>query len=244
MQQLCDVYKCLGRWWRLRWENIHKEPMWRLLMQGVRGAGGHDICPAGACPCGWQLPAAYCASPAACSTLGAPALRMHYFWQCPVACAVVRQVQSQLPAGRQLACSSLWLGVCPDAAVHAGVWDVVCLAAVAAMEHGRKLMWRLHLQAISASAANSSGRQATLHELWHLPDPSIGVSDVVQYAARAAAADFWGRLQDFADLDLPASRWPAVAYLGPHHPYLCKRVVTDGSDVQRICVNAPSELHV
>lgn len=217
--------------------------MWRLLLNGVRGAGGHDICPAGACPCGWQLPAAYRVDADACKMLGAPALRMHHFWQCPVACAVVQQVQSQLPAGRQLACSSLWLGLCPDDAVHAGVWDVVCLAAVAAMEYGRKLMWRLHLQAQSdVSADSSSSRQATIDELWHLPVPNHAVQSVVQYAARAAAADFWCRLQDFANLDLSSSQWPAADSLGPDHAFLYKRPAVGSNTVVCVCVRAPTEL--
>ena len=42
--------------WQLPWENARKEVLWRLALNGVPGAGEHDISQAGPCPCGWAGP--------------------------------------------------------------------------------------------------------------------------------------------------------------------------------------------
>ena len=39
--------------WQLPWENERKEVHWRPAVNGVPGAGGHDISQAGPCSCGW-----------------------------------------------------------------------------------------------------------------------------------------------------------------------------------------------
>jgi hypothetical protein len=108
-------------------------------------------------------------------------------------------------------------------------------------------MWRMHLRELSQhSAADGSSRtQATLHELWRLPDPDIGVASTVQHAARAAAADFWCRIQDFASLQPSPAHWPAAACLGPAHPFINKLTVHGSADnADRICVRAPDVLIV
>lgn len=109
----------LRRLWRVRWEPEHKEALWRLAVHGV------------------PLFARF--APAACgcaAVVGAdPDPRLHYFWECPVARAV--RAQLCLGAGVEVVRAQLWLVQAP-ARLAAEVWDVVCLAALSAMEFGRR----------------------------------------------------------------------------------------------------------
>jgi hypothetical protein len=131
--------RSMARLWKLEWDNRPKEALWRLMVNGVRGAGGHDVTPAGACPCGWHPPA-----PAGAAGGEAPVLawRKHAFWHCPVAAAVRREIHSGL--GRAPSCANTWLLQPPRKTMHARVWGVGGMVAVAAMEHGRKAMWVMH----------------------------------------------------------------------------------------------------
>jgi hypothetical protein len=80
---------------------------------------------------------------------------------------------------------------------HAAVWALVCLAAVAAMDHGRAFLWLLHLQA---------GRSRD-------PLPPQQVARV----CASAVAHFCRALHDFAAHgDAPARLWQ----LPPGHPFL------------------------
>jgi hypothetical protein len=215
--------------WRLRWDNKHKEVLWRMSVNGIRGAGGHDVC-TGSCACGWLLPPNSRSSSLQRELTGAPMHRQHTFWQCPVACAVSYAIRAALPPDTRLLCAHLWLCEPPSTTLNRHVWRVVCLAALSAMEYGRRVLWATHLgSTAAASAGQASGtgsshavvlslQQRTLFEVWEVAPPAISQSDAVQLehaspgaapsatlspvrrAARAAVSDFWGRLQDFARL--------------------------------------------
>ena len=95
--------------------------------------------------------------------------------------------------------TQLWL-------VHAAppleccVWEVVVLAAIAAMETGRRFM-----AAALRRAAPRGG-------------PVVGPGpELAAQGAMRAVADFWGRLHGFAQLGVPRRGWGSV---GPHHPVL------------------------
>lgn len=126
--------------WRMPWENKHKETWWRLLLNGVPGAGGHDIGLKGPCPCGWA-PAAHLNS-----TGRASAQRAHVFWHCPTACEVRKVLSHNLPPDVQLQPQHVWLLQPPTPAVHWGVWAVVALSALEAMASARKCMWARHIE--------------------------------------------------------------------------------------------------
>ena len=80
------------------------------------------------------------------------------------------------------------------------VWDVVVLAAISAMEHGRRFM-----------------------EATRKKDPTILPGPILMESAISqVVADLWSRLKGFAALGLPRKGWNAV---GPRHPFL--RVVSD-----------------
>jgi hypothetical protein len=169
------VADALPRLWRIRWENAQKEVLWRLAVDGVPMPGNshmHGSTPK-ACACGGAV---------------APSPRMHHFWDCPVAQAVVSAVSAVV--GAAVPRAALWLVLCPDGLCPV-VWDVVCLAALSAMERGRRA-------AVSASAAAAGAAAA-------------------RRAAAEAVADFWGRLASFVALRVAPASWADVP---PDHPFV------------------------
>ena len=207
---IASFRRTLGMAWQLPWENRHKEILWRLAVDGVPGVRALPGQP-------WTCP---------CRTGPVPSPRAHAFWECTVAQAVRRELTQTIGAFglgpvRQ---TSLWLCQPPGPSIHGGVWLVVCLAALAAMDHGRRQLWRLHRGAAEAAevASASGGRQRTLPELWGASPPP-GAPIRVR-AAALAVADFWGRLAHYAHssaappawaLDVPSSH-PFLSHGGLH----------------------------
>ena len=176
-----QVLRMLARIWKLNWDNSHKEVLWRLAVNGLplasrmRGGGPKP------CSCGHATPD-----------------RRHHFWECPVAVAVVDSMQAQLGVRRNITCRNLWLAE-PPANVHAGMWDVVCLAALVAMDSGRRLMTRIILTAREQNSQLTPG--------------------LTQHAAQHAVARFWDLLQDFCTVGLAPATWQAQ--LSGEHPFFC-----------------------
>ena len=116
------------RVWELRWGNRWKEVWWRLLLHGVKGAGGHGWAWAGdkACVCGWQ--------PLAGSDAHTRAFqqRAHVFWGCPCAQAVVQCVRERVVGASVLPVQVWLLGPSPLSVGHREWW-VLALAALNAM---------------------------------------------------------------------------------------------------------------
>jgi hypothetical protein len=247
-----------GAVWRLRWENCHKEVLWRLALNGVPGAGGHDVCPRGPCPCGWhpQAPPEVNAEQWRTNE-GAPALRQHYFWDCPVAQAVLHELSAALPPGVGLHCAHLWLCLSPTPRVVQAVWEAVCLAALSAMDQGRRTLWALHFSAAEAVPGEEEGdegqarmRQLTLFEAWGVPVPLVAgqgevIPDdaapaavvppaplsIVQRASRAAVAGFWKRLQDFVSVQNQAGVvWRYADLLSPDHAFVSVQPAAAGAN--------------
>ena len=230
--------------WAVPLDNRHKDAFWRLSVNGVPGAGGHDICTLGPCPCGW------CVDPLICDTLdrkrllGAPAIQAHTFWECPVAQAVILELANALPVGTQLHRMHVWLGISPCPEILLPVWQVVCMSAVAAMERGRRFLWSLHFTSVAAQpVAASNIRQQTLAEAWGLQPAALALGNVtdqrsvtVQHAARASLADFWTRLDDFVTV-LPdcGKVWHGSAGINHVHPFIC----TSPGLPQRFRINIP-----
>ena len=114
--------RSLKRFWRL-WENPIKEPYWRLVINGLlTGERMHQTRPVAICACG-----------------NGRSNREHHYWACGVAAAVVTAVTDGLqrwqPTLPGPLCASVWLMQTPRG-VHQDLRDIVCLAAVAAMDHG------------------------------------------------------------------------------------------------------------
>jgi hypothetical protein len=173
----------------VRWENRAKEVFWRLVYNGLPTparlhAQGRP------CQCGAGEGGGLAALPG----------RRHCFWDCPVAAAVREEIQRALPPGSlPLARGQLWLARQPEG-VHRGVWLVVVLSAVLAMDTGRAALtsWRL------------------------VPDPAaphpaaLPPAQQVEAAGRLAAAAFWGGLQDYVGGGDWADCWGEAAVPAPH----------------------------
>ena len=121
------------------------------------------------------------------STPGSP--RLHHFWCCQVARAIVGQVEGRL--GRPVNREHLWLVRAPDGVLPC-VWDVVALAALSAMETGRRFL---------AARLREGSLESTR----------------VEKAINRAVVDFWSRLHGFAALSITRKGWDLV---GSFHPFL------------------------
>jgi hypothetical protein len=218
--------------WDLPWENRSKEALWRLAVNGVPGAGGHGLSLAGPCPCGWQGPQAGLGGDVE-EQRGAREWREHHFWGCPVARAVVGQLEAALP-GQQVPCAAVWL-LRPPQGVCACVWEAVCAASVEAMWFGRRLLWALHKEqpprdpsqrliteffpVVERDRGDGGAEGGSLGG--SSPSGSVGnvSASPTERAGRKAAARFWELLQDLAVLGLPKKdvRWKDVP---EGHPFL------------------------
>jgi hypothetical protein len=192
--------------WAVPWDNGFKEPFWRLALNGFALYGDARFMrgqPARPCHCRQGL-------------VG----REHCFWGCCVAAAVHRSVAAALaawaPAGPLLR-HHLWLAEPPDG-VHGGVWLVVALAAVSAINTGRR-----HLVGLCLSAPG--GVEPPLPP----PGPTAALPATHAQLVRAcvlAEERFWALLADFVSLARMAPRAWRARY-GPvpsSHPFLCGRM--------------------
>jgi hypothetical protein len=204
---------------RLPCANSHKEPFWRVAVNGVPACGGHDPSLLGTCP--------------TCPCMAAADLRVHCFWECPLASAVVSEVRRCLPpeAGA-LTRRQLWLAT-PPTGVHSRVWLLVCLAAFSAMHHGLRQAWRLRLSAPDPAPAAPGPvlRQVTIQEALGLPPPPAAAPAAAPRSVPALAADlavvrFWWVLDDMVHGADP-SLLPTM--LSEDHPFIGMRA--DGGPV-------------
>lgn len=191
--------------WPLRWDNRLKELYQRLCLDGVPTYGrmrGSPAMAAKICVCGCRCPG-----------------RVHHYWQCPVAEAVRREVERQLPplveapavgqAGvARLQCNHLWLMRAPHTApaLHIGVWHLVCMAALAGMDEGRRKLY---------------GVQLALERGQYSPWAELTVADQLGAASRLAVARFWQVLTDAVAVGAPPLVW--LLRLSPAHPFIRAR---------------------
>jgi hypothetical protein len=182
MARLCGLVATAQRQlWKLKWDNEFKEVYWRLVLNGLATAERMHLQEC-RCVCG---PVAG----------GQPAGRRHHFWECPVARSVVGVLQQQLVgwyAGvlqpRHLLCMecpvvALGPGApAPDHALHKGVWRVVCLAAINAMDVGRRAANKLGAEVAEQAAAEAAQQQAAA-----VPQGQRLITDLLQPAALTPA---------------------------------------------------------
>jgi hypothetical protein len=226
--------------WKMRWDNSFKELYWRLIMDGLptsqRMHKSGDTCMCGAACPGW----------------------VHHFWECPVAVAVIDSVLSELPAawctraaGRPpLAMRHVWLMQPPagPTKLHRGIWKVVCLAALNAMDVGRRHANKLSipppalavqqppplpagqalitdtLQHAALTAAQQQHNQLVeqrrqQQQLHQQQQRQQLVAQMLQEAKQQAVLRFWELLADFVATEAAPATW-RVAVPG-NHPFLC-----------------------
>ena len=234
----------LRRAWRLPWDNHLKVTLWRLVQDGLPVQARMPGSGAEACGCG-----------ATATPAGGLLDRGHHFWVCPVARAVVASVEAQLPLEqRPLPRRALWLGEAP-AGVHAGIWTVVCLAALEAMERARALVRRRQrehqeqqaLHARQAAQVAPLAGQRTLQQAAdgriqlgppHSPGPAAEVPEFTFGPAQAqrlgarAVEWLWGLLQECCALGVVPEAWKAEAL--PGHPFLSWHEQPSGWRTQRV----------
>ena len=215
---LAHLEVALSTLWRIPWDNLYKETLWRLTVNGVSGAGGHNIACARPCACGWTP-----ATPAT-PEARASALRSHCFWGCPVAQAVMAEVMRGLPHPSPPICGAdIWLlRVPPSLSLHPGIWAFVCMVAIHAMERGRRCLWRTVLGQHPAAGAD--------------------LAAAVQQASRAAAAWFWCLLQDFVDLQQVPDTWGGSARRHPFISVTQGRASAEDMVTTLLRLNLPVEL--
>jgi len=217
--------------WKLPWENERKETFWRLAINGVSAAGGHDIAFSGPCACGWEGP-----PPGDEQSHRAMQLQTHTFWSCPVATAVRASIASALPLATELPCSALWLLQAPRG-VHSGVWSVVCAAAVEAMNRGRRHLWAL-TQKREEEEEHIDHTQTLITAFFPAAAPAapspLGEEEdqqavLVRRASQRAVAEFWCFLVDFVQQQYAPEGWQSVAAT---HPFIGVRGEGDGARMQ------------
>jgi hypothetical protein len=149
-----SMRRLLANLWSLKCGNDMKEVFWRLFHNGFPTAG--------------RLHASGQRCGAGCSAVSPG--RLHHFWECPVAQAVVAVLsaglrrhcsrQPQPCAAPHLLATNVWLASPPShCGVQAWAWQLVCLAAVAAMEHGRQVLRALQLDSGALGAVAVVGVQ-------------------------------------------------------------------------------------
>lgn len=182
-----------------------------------------------ACGCGWMHP------PDLPASERAAAWQEHCFWSCPIARAVVAEVQRGVPVlGGRLHRSHVWLLSPPADHILLEVWHVVCLAALSAMRFGMRVLYAKQRTAAEEEEARRLGqegqgglRQAALEELWFgaaqaelLAPAGAGVAEM---ASRRAAAEFWAQLGEFVSVHDGRGTWAAAKGLPDTHAFIAGR---------------------
>ncbi len=159
-----EVAAVFGRAWRLPVANAAKEVLWALTYDAYMTPQRlHQVDP---CVCGTHGPG-----------------RRHYFWDCPIACAIVCEMQRFLPSGAgRLSCRHLWL-LDPPPTQAADPWAVVALSFLSCLEHVR--------------------RAAVRRSLSPTPQPP----PTVEGASRRAIAHFWAGIAKFCSLNIAPASW-------------------------------------
>jgi hypothetical protein len=182
--------KIFWRLSRIKWNNKFKESFWRLVYNGL--IVSERLQHGKACgACGAQRPG-----------------RLHHFWECPVAKALLNSIATAAGA-EQITREQLWMIVPPEG-INEAVWEIVCLAAVTALNVSRKLAFKRAY----------TGR--TPH-----PQPSELTGNISSFAV----THFWELIADFSAV-CPKPIW--LDKLTSQHPFLLK------SDEGELLPNSPS----
>jgi hypothetical protein len=193
--------------WKLKWLNEHKEPLWRLSLNGFPGR--HLL---HSCPCGGHHPSSFPSSQRAL------AWRDHHYWLCPLAQAIVSSISKALlpPLNITLECHHFWLLSPPHTSIHEGVWSVIATAAIAAMDTARRYMIKCHLEDTERHSS-----QHLITDFFHLTHPTHVRISPLSRASRFAASRFWALVRDFAELNpsVPSS-WVEEKTKLQGHPIL------------------------
>ena len=208
--------------WRIKWLNRRKEAYWLLALDGHPTAARMQM--DAPCPCG---------------TGGAQPGRRHAFWDCP-ATSDVRAALAHA-AGTptsQLQCRHVWLcQLPPGSTLPADAWQVLCMAAVEAMDTGRKILTAHAIQQRrqQQQRQQQQQQQLTLDQAWQLQLPDVdsesegdseagapaapaAAAAIISTARAAAALHLDRRVQEFRALNLSPLAVPATNAAQQHPP--------------------------
>ena len=205
----------LAQLWDLPWEPYHKETFWRLINNGISGAGGHDTATLRPCPCGWNPPP-ISKGDASSKLSHCDAWREHAFWSCHVAKAILGEID--MATSHPTNIHHLWL-LHPHPSVHPTLWLPVAAAALTAINHGRMAMYAIEKQLSTATTTTT--------------DPPPPPHTTAERAAKVAISRFWIQLQDFADSAELGITTPAG------HPFFAAR---DGQLSLHLPLRLPTDL--
>ena len=218
-----------------------KVTLWRLVQNGLPVPARMPCAGSESCGCGVVV-----------TPSGSLLDHSHHLWVCPVARAVVASVEAQLPAAqRPLSQRALWLGVVPEG-VHRGIWALVCLAVIEAMERNRALARRRERERRERQAQQASqqagplGRvQLTLErgddgQLGHAAPPAepqdvppLAPGRAMAQALGARAVEWlWGLLREACALGVVSDAWQEGA--DAEQPFLAWRAEPPGWFVVRV----------
>jgi exonuclease III len=172
------LYKLFSKLWKLKWHNERKVVFWRLCVNGLPFSSRFDT-----------------GKSCVCSAAGAdnPG-RLHHFWHCEAAQAVIGELQKGLQCSNiALERRHVWLMEVPaevdqrygNSEVVRQLWRVVCLAALNAM-------WQY---AGHVMAASQDTRDAWQREGGSMPGGHIAVTN------------FRGMLEEFVRVGSPPKAW-------------------------------------
>jgi hypothetical protein len=179
--------------WRL------KDTLWHMANNSIPGS----LIRPWTCPC--------------CPSVGVSPT-MHSFWTCPIAshlrALLSRCLNPFLPiSAPPLTPSNLWLGLPPPTSppLVPKVWWCVCLAALDAMELGRRLTWSLPNPAVDIISPQITTRfWDTLHHISLLPSTSSWNVPPSHPFISSAATPAGAHLQVAPLPPAPASDWVAA----------------------------------
>ena len=173
--------------WDICWENKQKEIFWRVAVDGVQDGHRWENLAHRVCACGVTNPR-----------------REHYFWLCPVAKAVLGEIERCCPGHPCLSRKNVWPMQPPEGVLEI-VWRVVCLAGLNSMEVGRRSLQSQKLHRLGCGREVDPdyrprlGRGSAV-----LRDgafrPILSNSERVEAAKASSIIDFWGRIADFSAL--------------------------------------------
>ena len=166
-----SIYRALKPLWKLRWDNKFKEVYWRLIID-ASPTSLRLHAPEQTCVCGQVCPGRY-----------------HHFHGCPVAAEIAGVIAAHLPhrwctrspGAAPVGLHNIWFMRPPSGAskIHAGVWRVVCLAAICAMDVGRCAVSKKYIQQREQRAA--APQQPAV------PPGQLLITDMLQPAPPTAA---------------------------------------------------------
>lgn len=180
------VVATLGRLWILPIDNSHKEIVWRLALDGLPTIQRLHR-PTQVCGCG--------------GAVGDAAGRQHVYFNCAAIRPIIDSIEQQLqdewalpPQAPSLQCHHLWMAVRPTEAIHQGIWDVVCISALKAMDSTRAGLFKRQFAGAQPRTALAA---------------SVGVR---------ACAQFWANIASFCGHNLAPRAWRGQ--VSPTHPFI------------------------